>query len=431
MYALLLSAAAAAAFGELEDAAVVLAVVVLNTIIGFLQEYRAGRAIAALAELVAEPALVRRDDAWIEVPAELVVPGRRPLRGGGRPCERRRAAARTPSGCARRRRCSPANRRRSTSSPMPAPPEAPLAERHSMLHAGTVVAAGTGLGVAVATGADDPGRADLGAARCRRPAADAADARAGPPRADGHGGDRRRGRAARDRGRGPRLPARRRRSRGHQPRRGGGPGGAARPWSRSRWRSACGGWRAGGRSSATCPAVETLGSHHGRRVGQDGHADPQPDDGAGGVDARTPATSRTSCCSRACCATTPRSRAATGGTSATRPRRRCSSTPPRAGSTPTRRARAHPRLDALPFDSGRKLMATRHAVPGGGTVVYVKGAPEAVLPLCADAAHRRGRAGRAARGRGPARARAGRGDRRRRHRSRTSSAVCASSGWRP
>jgi magnesium-transporting ATPase (P-type) len=75
MYALLLSAAAAAAFGELEDAAVVLAVVVLNAIIGFLQEYRAGRAISALADLVAEPARVRRDDAWIQVPAELIVPG--------------------------------------------------------------------------------------------------------------------------------------------------------------------------------------------------------------------------------------------------------------------------------------------------------------------------------------------------------------------
>ena len=52
-----------------------LAVVVLNALIGFAQEYRAGRAIAALAELVAEPARVRRDGAWVEIPAEQVVPG--------------------------------------------------------------------------------------------------------------------------------------------------------------------------------------------------------------------------------------------------------------------------------------------------------------------------------------------------------------------
>ena len=52
-----------------------LAVVVLNALIGFAQEYRAGRAIAALAELVAERRRVRRDGAWIEVPAEHVVPG--------------------------------------------------------------------------------------------------------------------------------------------------------------------------------------------------------------------------------------------------------------------------------------------------------------------------------------------------------------------
>ena len=75
MYALLASAAVAAAFGELEDAAVVLAVVVLNALLGFAQEYKAGRAIAALAELVAEPARVQREDAWVQVPAEEVVPG--------------------------------------------------------------------------------------------------------------------------------------------------------------------------------------------------------------------------------------------------------------------------------------------------------------------------------------------------------------------
>src|SRR3954451_845573 len=45
LYALLASAAVAFAFGEAEDGAVVLAVVVLNALIGFVQELRAGRAI--------------------------------------------------------------------------------------------------------------------------------------------------------------------------------------------------------------------------------------------------------------------------------------------------------------------------------------------------------------------------------------------------
>jgi magnesium-transporting ATPase (P-type) len=40
---------------------------------------------------------------------------------------------------------------------------------------------------------------------------------------------------------------------------------------------------------------------------------------------------------------------------------------------------AHPRLATLPFDASLKLMATLH--PG---VLYVKGAPEAVLPRCLD-----------------------------------------------
>src|SRR5919108_4657872 len=75
IYALVASAAVAFAFGEVDDGVVVLAVVVLNTLIGFAQEYRAGRAIAALSDLVAEPARVRRDGDWVELPAEQVVPG--------------------------------------------------------------------------------------------------------------------------------------------------------------------------------------------------------------------------------------------------------------------------------------------------------------------------------------------------------------------
>ena len=43
----------------------------------------------------------------------------------------------------------------------------------------------------------------------------------------------------------------------------------------------------------------------------------------------------------------------------------------------------NPRLDVIPFDSKRKLMTTLH--PSSGRVLaYIKGAPEMVLPLCSD-----------------------------------------------
>ncbi|MFN4764585.1 cation-translocating P-type ATPase [Gillisia sp. Q332] len=40
-----------------------------------------------------------------------------------------------------------------------------------------------------------------------------------------------------------------------------------------------------------------------------------------------------------------------------------------------------PRLDELPFDSDRKIMATLHQSPASDKVIYLKGAPEAVIPL--------------------------------------------------
>ncbi len=41
-----------------------------------------------------------------------------------------------------------------------------------------------------------------------------------------------------------------------------------------------------------------------------------------------------------------------------------------------------PRADELPFDSTRKRMSTVHTLPGGGYRVYVKGAPDVLLPRC-------------------------------------------------
>lgn len=45
---------------------------------------------------------------------------------------------------------------------------------------------------------------------------------------------------------------------------------------------------------------------------------------------------------------------------------------------------SHPRTDEIPFSSDRKRMATLHAAPDGPHRLYVKGAIERVLPLCAS-----------------------------------------------
>ena len=54
----------------------------------------------------------------------------------------------------------------------------------------------------------------------------------------------------------------------------------------------------------------------------------------------------------------------------------------KGGVDPDALRHAHPRAAELPFDSDVKLMATRHALPGAPRKVLVKGAPEAVLRLC-------------------------------------------------
>ena len=383
MYALLLSAAAAAAFGELEDAAVVLAVVVLNTIIGFLQEYRAGRAIAALADLVAEPALVRRDDAWIEVPAELVVPGDvlsvaegdrvsadvRLLRA-----ERLRTQEAVLTG-----ESAPVDKQ-----PDAAPPEAPLAERHSMLHAGTVVAAGTGLGVAVATGSEtqvgrisalvdavDPLQTPLTRELDRLGTTVTAvigvaavmlgvvAAVRGFPLADAALAGISLAVAAVPEGLpavvtialaiGVRRMARRRAIIRH------------------------------------LPAVETLGSitvvasdKTGTLTRNQMTVQAAWTPGAG--DEMHELLLASVLCNDA-------SLARGDGEHVGDPTETALLEYAASRGIDVDAARAeNPRLDALPFESGRKLMATRHRRRGGGDAVYVKGAPEVVLPLCADGA---------------------------------------------
>jgi len=72
---LLGSAALALIMGKPTDAAVILTVVALNAIIGFVQELKAGRAIASLADMVPEQAMVLRDGQRRSLPASELVRG--------------------------------------------------------------------------------------------------------------------------------------------------------------------------------------------------------------------------------------------------------------------------------------------------------------------------------------------------------------------
>jgi len=60
---------------RLTDAAVVFGAVIINSIIGFIQEYRAGKAIEELATMVPESATVLRDGVPVTVIARNLVPG--------------------------------------------------------------------------------------------------------------------------------------------------------------------------------------------------------------------------------------------------------------------------------------------------------------------------------------------------------------------
>ena len=153
LVALLLAATAiSVAIGDTVEGAAIGSIVVLNGVLGFWQEAGAERAIRALSQAFTQTALVVRDGAERTVAAEGVVPGDVLIVGEG---DRVAADVRVTGA-----RALEADESTLTGESLPVskhvrPVEstAPLAERTSMLYAGTGVTRGHGRGIVCATGA--------------------------------------------------------------------------------------------------------------------------------------------------------------------------------------------------------------------------------------------------------------------------------------
>jgi magnesium-transporting ATPase (P-type) len=152
IYFLLASALGAAILGHAIDAGAIVAVVLVNAIVGFIQEGKAEQALAAMRGMIAPQASVLRDGVRAAVPAASVVPGDVALLEAGDrvPADLRllRARALLIDEALLTGESVPAAKDES-----PAPPAADLGARHSMAYSGTLVAAGQASGVVVATGA--------------------------------------------------------------------------------------------------------------------------------------------------------------------------------------------------------------------------------------------------------------------------------------
>jgi magnesium-transporting ATPase (P-type) len=153
IYVLLASAAVTAALGHVIDTGVILAVVLVNAVIGFIHEGRAEQAMEAIRNMLAPRSAVLRDGRRTSVDAANLVPGDIVLiePGDRVPADLRLIEARglTAEEAILTGESMPVDK-----ATEPVDAEVALGDRSSMLFSGTLVAAGTGRGLVVATGAN-------------------------------------------------------------------------------------------------------------------------------------------------------------------------------------------------------------------------------------------------------------------------------------
>ncbi len=153
IYVLLGAGATTALLEHWLDTAVILAVVLVNAVIGFIQEGKAEDALAAIRQMLSPRAMVIRAGARQSVPAEDLVPGDLvPLQAGDKVVADLRltqAKGLRIEEAALTGESVPVEKQRAALSL-----ETVLADRRCMAYSGTLVTGGQGTGVVAATGAD-------------------------------------------------------------------------------------------------------------------------------------------------------------------------------------------------------------------------------------------------------------------------------------
>ncbi len=148
---LIASSLVTAVLKEWVDAAVILAVVVVNALVGFLQESKAENALEALMQMVVAEAVVRRDGKKTRVDSTELVPGDIVMLAGGDrvPADIRLLETRSLQidESSLTGESVPAHKR-----PDPLSADTVLADRVNMAYGGSLVTAGSATGVVWATG---------------------------------------------------------------------------------------------------------------------------------------------------------------------------------------------------------------------------------------------------------------------------------------
>ncbi|MCL4800305.1 MAG: cation-transporting P-type ATPase [Burkholderiales bacterium] len=151
IYVLIGAAAVTAALGHWVDTGVILGVVLVNAVIGFVQEGKAERALDAIRGMLSLRATVRRDGRRTEIAAEELVPGDVVLLASGDkvPADLRLVETRSLriEEAALTGESEPVEK-----APAAVPEDAALGDRRCMAYSGTLVVYGQGTGVVVATG---------------------------------------------------------------------------------------------------------------------------------------------------------------------------------------------------------------------------------------------------------------------------------------